>query len=71
MRDLRLPFEQLDYVLLQYVVGVRHPLMLAKMLGPRGHEERFQKPARLRCILEYPPRPGAVSQAFVLDLVES
>jgi hypothetical protein len=69
MSYLRLPFEELDYVLLQHVVGVRHTLVLAQMLRPRGHEERFQKPARSRRIFEDTPRTGAVPQPFVLKLV--
>ncbi len=48
MGYLRLPLEQLGYMLLEHVVGARHTLMLAQMLRPRGHEKRLQKPAQLR-----------------------
>ena len=42
-----LPLKQPHYLLLQHIVGVRHPLVLAQMLRPRGHEKRLQKTARL------------------------
>ena len=75
MGYLRLPLEQLHYVLLQHVVGVGHALMLAQMLRPRGHEERLQKPCTLATCLRRCPmswrRPATVRVEARLELIET